>query len=173
MIVLFSIELILITYQAAQGKMSHFNVATATDQLIFNLMAVAITILMLHTLYVALLFFNQTHFDAPETLVLAIKLSLLVTVVFAFEGFAMGALLKHTVGSTDGSPGLPVTNWSKHYGDLRVAHFFGMHALQIIPLIAYLVAKTKREVVMIAALYLVFVTYTLVQALQGKPFIKL
>jgi len=173
LVILLSVELVLIVYQAAQGKMSHFNVATSFDKSIFNIMAFAITLLMLHTLYIAVLFFAQTEFDAPDTVILAIKLSLLVTVIFAFEGFAMGAMLKHTVGSTDGSAGLPIINWSKNHGDLRVAHFFGMHALQLIPLASYVLAKTKRDVVIIACVYLAFVTYTLLQALQGKPFIKL
>ncbi|WP_309640251.1 hypothetical protein [Flavobacterium sp.] len=172
-ITLFSIELILIIYQTAQSKMSHFNVETPLDKFIFNMMAVIITLLMLHTLYIALLFFNQNQFSAPETIILAVKLSIVVTVLFAFEGFAMGAILKHTVGSEDGSAGLPIINWSKNYGDLRVAHFFGIHALQMIPLLTYLLAKTKRDVLIIAFIYFVFVSYTLVNALQGKPFIKL
>lgn len=172
MIVLFSVELILIVYQAARGKTSHFNIATPTDSFIFNVMAVAITILMLHTLYIAILFFNQNQFDAPEYMILAIKLSILVTVLFAFEGFAMGSLLKHTIGGQDGSEGLPLINWSKRFGDLRVAHFFGIHALQIIPLTTYLIAKSKRDVIIISSVYFLFVTFTLLQALQGKAFIK-
>lgn len=173
LVILLSIELILIVYQAAQGKMSHFNVATGLDKFIFNIMALAITLLMVHTLYIAILFFNQVHFESPETLILAIKLSMIIMVIFAFEGFAMGAILKHTVGSVDGTAGLPIVNWSKNYGDLRVAHFFGMHALQLIPIISYFLAKSKREVIIIALVYLALVTYTLIQALQGKPFIKL
>jgi hypothetical protein len=172
LILWFSIELILITYQAAKGKMSHFNIETATDKLIFNIMAVAITILMVHTLYIALLFFGQSEFKASETQILSVKLSLLITVLFAFQGFIMGAILKHTIGRVDGSTGLPVVNWSKNYGDLRVAHFFGIHAIQIIPLLTYCIAKTKRDVIIIASIYLLFVSYTLFQALQGKPFIK-
>ncbi|MEC4004325.1 hypothetical protein OX283_006635 [Flavobacterium sp. SUN052] len=172
LILFLSIELILITYQASQGKTSHFNIATSLDKAIFNIMGIAISILMLHTLYMGILFFNQTQFNAPETLILAIKLSIIVMVIFAFEGLVMGGLLKHTVGSQDGSSGLPILNWSKNYGDLRVAHFFGMHALQIIPLVTYFLAKSKRDVIIISSVYLLFVTYTLIQAFQSKPFIK-
>jgi len=84
----------------------------------------------------------------------------------------MGALLKHTVGAPDGGEGLLLVNWSKNHGDLRIAHFFGMHALQFIPLLSVLIARNKQDVVLIALLYLAFVTATLVQAFMGKPLIK-
>lgn len=173
MVLFLSIEIIVITYQASRGRISHFNQEDSLGRAIFGIMAIAITLFMLHTAYIAVLFFTQVNFQAPALLILAIKLSLIITVLFAFEGFVMGALLKHTIGSGDGSEGIPLVNWSKHYGDLRIAHFFGMHSLQIIPLLTVLLARNKQEVWLIALLYLAFVTFTLLQALMGKPFIKL
>ncbi len=47
----------------------------------------------------------------------------------------------HTVGAPDGGRGLPVTGWSADHGDLRIAHFLGMHGLQVLPLLAWWIAR--------------------------------
>jgi len=63
-------------------------------------------------------------------------------------------------------------NWSKNHGDLRIAHFFGMHALQLIPIASVLLARDKTAVMIIAAVYFLAVTFTLVQASMGKPLFR-
>lgn len=173
LVILLSLEIVLITYQSAQGKLSHFNQDDATGTAIFSVMAMAITLFTLHTLFMTFLFFSQASFQANELMILGIKLGLVLFIVFALEGFVMGSLMRHTVGAADGGEGIPILKWSKQHGDLRVAHFFGMHALQIIPLLSVSIARNKSDVWILAIIYFIFVSATFIQAVNGKPFLRL
>jgi hypothetical protein len=80
----------------------------------------------------------------------------------------------HTVGAPDGSPGLPVTNWSRQHGDLRIPHFLGLHAFQILPLIYALFLRKRTEAQKLKTINAVAVSYMglmgilLWQALRGQ-----
>jgi hypothetical protein len=103
------------------------------------------------------------------TYIWGIRLGLIIFLIFSMEGGLMSSRLTHTVGAPDGSAGLPVVNWSKEYGDLRVAHFFGMHALQILPLFGFFVAKRPAGVFLFGTVYFIFVTALLLQAMSRIP----
>jgi len=51
----------------------------------------------------------------------------------------------HTVGAPDGGNGLPGVGWSTQHGDLRIPHFFGMHAFQIVPALSWLLTRRRRS----------------------------
>lgn len=84
----------------------------------------------------------------------------------------------HSVGVEDGSSGLPFINWSTQGGDLRVAHFVGLHGMQVLPLIGFIVTRRfanilseRRRTVLVwtAGLgYLGFVILLTWQALRGQ-----
>lgn len=171
-IILLGLEILYIAIQAARGQLSHFNLSTPIYSLLYSGMAIAATLVTIYTAYVALLFFQQSFPNLPDYYVWAIRLGLIIFVVFSFQGFLMGSRLTHTVGGADGTPGIPVVNWSKQHGDLRIAHFLGMHALQILPILAFYVVKNVRMVFMVSIVYTLVTIGVLIQALQGKPLWK-
>ena len=81
----------------------------------------------------------------------------------------MGCRMSHTIGGPDGGNGLPVVNWSRQYGDPRIAHFIGIHALQVLPVLAWYKFKDLTITLLFGLLYAVLAVFTLVQALNGKP----
>lgn len=171
-VIVMSFELFVITWQAANGRLSHFNISTPLYGALFNLMGVAITILTLWTAYIGYLFFRMNASNISETYLWGIRFGILFFVIFSFEGGIMAQRLAHTVGNVDGSPGLPLFNWSRTYGDLRVAHFFGIHSLQLLPLVGYYLCTRKWQIVLFAALYFLFTVVLLVQAFYKIPFIS-
>jgi hypothetical protein len=84
----------------------------------------------------------------------------------------------HTVGGPDGGAGLPVTGWSRAHGDVRVAHFIGLHAMQLLPAAAWLVGplgsatRRRRAVLLMAAGYFTLFAVLLAQALAGQALLQ-
>ena len=162
-------ELLVIVWQAANGRLSHFNNDKPLYALLFALMGLAILVLWFWTIIITIFFFTKKQFTLPMAYIWAIRFGLILFVIFTMEGGLMTSRLSHTVGAPDGSAGLPLVNWSRQYGDLRVAHFFGMHALQIIPLFAYFVAKKTLTVVLFTVVYFIFAAGLFLQAVNSIP----
>jgi hypothetical protein len=170
-----AIEMAVIVGQAAVGNRSHYNMDTPLSAALWSVMGVTIVVLWLATLAVALRFLREPGRDRVATT--AIRLGLVVALIGLAEGFLMATAATHTVGAPDGGPGLPLLGWSTVGGDLRIAHFIGMHALQGLPLFAAALAVghrldevTRVRLVQIAAAawtgLVVLLTW---QALRAQP----
>ncbi len=115
-------------------------------------------------------------------MVSAIRYSIVIFLTGNGIGGYMLARGSHTVGVADGGPGLPFVNWSVIGGDLRIAHFIAIHAIQIVPLFAYILSqmspvlpvKYRRMAAGALALAVsVAVGATFVQAALGHPLLSL
>lgn len=192
----FVVEIVGIFVQAARGVRSHFNVSTPFDAAIFSLMGTFVMVIWVMNMVTAVLLMRQKMDNQPFAW--ALRLGLLVTAVGAIFGFLMttptadqltamqaGEVVTimgaHSVGVVDGGPGLPFVGWSTEGGDIRPAHFVGLHALQLIPLLGIFVNRRysqrlsdgrRTTLVVTGGLgYLGLVLLLLWQALRAQPLI--
>ena len=181
------VELIAITGMASVGSTSHFNVSTPFNIAVWSVMATAISIVWVATFLLSAGLWNSRRMSADLRLAVRWAIGLgLAGMGIAFtmtppqpqqvlpENWA-GIAGAHTVRAPDGGPGLPFFGWSTEAGDLRVSHFLGLHALQVLPLVALLlsvlIASNRVRVAMIngaAATYTLVILFTYVQALIGQ-----
>ncbi|MFT6135144.1 MAG: hypothetical protein ACJAZM_001638 [Cyclobacteriaceae bacterium] len=168
-IAVLAFELVYITIQASKGELSHFNFSSPYYGLMFAMMGLTISIMTLYTAIIAFFFFWDAFPQLSSSYLWGIRLGLVCFVIFAFEGGLIASNLGHTVGSTDDEPGIWFVNWSVSHGDLRIAHFIGMHGLQILPLIGYYFLDRPKLVLAMAICYMLLASFILWQALQGIP----
>ncbi len=143
------VEMLLIVLQGARAVPMHFNVSTPFDATLWSVMGTLITVFYVINVLGFVLFLRQPFAD--RTLAWSIKAGLAIMLV----GFGVAYLMTgptnaqmahmqsgaapvmigaHTVGAPDGGAGLPLLGWSTRYGDLRVAHFVGIHGPQVMAL---------------------------------------
>jgi len=170
--VLLGFEIIYIAVQAGRGQLSHYNISTPMYSALYSMMALAASLVTMYTAYVGILFFTRSFPHLPDYYVWAIRWSILIFVIFSFQGFLMGSQLNHSVGAQNDNSNLFIVGWSKTVGDLRVAHFIGMHALQVLPVLSFYVLRNTKATFAISLLYGLLALFTLLQALQGKPLIR-
>lgn len=171
------LEMVIIVGQAARGVRSHFNEDSAFDVALYSIMGATIVVVWLATVAIALRFLREHSEDRMTTS--AVRLGLLVGLAGMAVGFLISANGGHAVGVPEGGPGLFLVGWSTTGGDLRIGHFVGMHALQLLPLLAAGLAALRpgrldetarvRIVQIVAAGYAALVVLVTWQALRGQP----
>lgn len=186
---IFVLEVAIIFVQAWRGRASHFNLSTPLDALLFSAMGIGILTQTAGAIAVAVALWRQPFADAAMGW--ALRLGLTISIL----GSATGGLMTrptpeqlaavhatgrmtvagaHTVGAPDGGPGLPGTGWSTRAGDIRVAHFVGLHALQALPLVVILGRRRLSASALVSTVFAAATLYTalfallLSQALRGE-----
>jgi len=188
------LEFAIIALQAYRGTTSHFNFSTPLNGVLFIIMGVAIVAQTFISIAVAVAFWRQ-RFEDPA-MGWALRLGMIITIVGALSagfmthpsaaqlagahaGQGMPIMGAHTVGAPDGGSGLSGTGWSTEHGDLRIPHFIGLHALQVLPLIAFMMRRRRlssdtrvRLTLTAAGSYFTLVVLLLIQALRGQPILR-
>jgi hypothetical protein len=174
------LEVGIIFYQATRGVRSHYNQESLFDGLLFAAMGILIAI---NVVIMALLAFDAARLKlkVAKPIQIGILIGWIVIIIGSWVGGQMISQMGHNVGIADGGEGLPIVNWSTVAGDLRIAHFFGLHGIQIIPLFAWMLVKkwnttTRKKVIVVIIFGLLFaawIAYMFYQAKQGIPLIKL
>jgi hypothetical protein len=158
-----SLEMILILIQATRARPIHFNYTTPLDSVLWIIMTVGI--FTMFAAFVVLLIAVWRGVRQDPVIAWAIKIGFVITAIGLITptistspnavqlkatqtkqpNILLGA---HTIGSPnaipDAEPGLPLIGWNTQHGDIRIGHFIGLHALQLIPLLGIWLSKRKR-----------------------------
>jgi hypothetical protein len=131
-------------------------VSTPFNTTLWAIMAFSISTLWVATFVVSIILFRNPLGDRARGL--AIRAGAIIALVGMGLAFLMttptseqlndfqGIAGAHAVGIADGGPGLPLLGWSTVAGDLRIPHFIGMHALQVIPLALIVIELLSRRI---------------------------
>jgi hypothetical protein len=189
------LEMVIIVGFAIVADTSHFNVSTPLHTTLWSVMAAGISTVWVMTLIVGIALFRSKLGDRARSV--AIRSGVIIALVGMGLAFLMtsptaaqlddfqGIAGAHTVGLADGGPGIPILGWSTVAGDLRIPHFIGMHALQLLPLViialellarrwpsAFDAVRRLRLVWIAAALYVAVLALVTVQAMAGESIVQ-
>jgi hypothetical protein len=117
-----------ITLQSALGQASHYNIGSAFHATMYSLMGLAALVLTATQPALAWLIWKHGERQIAAPYRAAVITGLVLTFVL---GAGAGALLGGLQPPATG--GLPIIGWSLAGGDLRIAHFIGIHAAQVLP----------------------------------------
>jgi hypothetical protein len=170
-------EIVYIVVQASRGEASHFNFTTPFYSAMYSLMGTGAVAMVSVCLWMGIVILRHHGVHSPYAFAVGVGLVLTFLLGGGFGGY-LGGHMSHWVGGTQSDAnGIWLLKWSRDGGDLRVAHFFGMHAMQLLPMLAALLpgALPRRVaigvVIGMAGVYAAGTTFTFVQALNGTPFI--
>ena len=158
-VILFT-EMVMILFQGARAEAMHFNISTPLNTALWGLMSFTITLFYVISFVGFGVLALQKLTDAP------FAWSLRLGMVLMLVGFGLGYLMTtpqpdqqaviaagqqptriggHTVGAPDGGEGLALLGWSTNHGDLRIAHFVGIHGLQVLAFVGWYLLRRSQQ----------------------------
>lgn len=177
-------EIALVELQVFRGTTSHYNESSDLDAAVWYAMGGIVSLVLIATIAAGVLALRQRGLDRGLAAglrwgigICVLGMLAAVTMIFNKGWNDSGG---HTVGAADGGAGMPITGWSLEHGDLRVGHFVGLHALQVMPLLAWamlrwthLDATTRARLLNVAgAGYAAIVLLVTWQALRGQSVVR-
>ena len=174
------VETAIIVGQGIRGVQSHYNMNSPMDGILFAVMGIIIGINVIIMVFY-LIETIRLKMNTTKSVQWAILLGWIILIIGSWVGGQMISQMSHNVGIADGGEGLPLVNWSTVAGDLRIAHFFGIHGMQIIPLFAFWISRrwkatSKNQIIVVTIFglsYAAWIGYTFYQAKQGMALINL
>ena len=161
-------EVLWVAVQRWRGVTSHFNFATPTDSWLFLVGGAAIAVTV--TVIVVLTVLGFTAMGATPSMTLAIRAGLLILLVAQGVG---GWMIQHGVGPASDGQAIGLTTFGPA-GVMKVPHAVAIHAIQMLPALAWLLSFTtlperqRVNLMGIATLgYVALVVVSLVQTATG------
>jgi hypothetical protein len=168
-------EVGLITMQVWRGVASHFNLATDFDTTVFNYMGRMVGAVGVVIVVVTIRSFGRL--EAPSSMKWAIRIGLTILVVSQAMGgmiIANGLQAVNAAGNFQ-AEGLATANILGEAGALKVPHAWTLHAAQVLPAVAWLLAFTSRAerqrlriVLLAAAGYVSLISVTILQTFSKR-----
>lgn len=166
-----------ITLQAGLGQASHYNVGDPLHAILYGLMGLAAVVLTGVSPALGLMLARRADADLAPAYRLAVVIGLVLTFCLGVAtGMVLGAGDGHWMGGVrSDAGGLPLLGWSRTGGDLRAAHFLGLHAVHFLPVFGFLASRVlpsrsgTAAVWCAAGLYTALAAALFAQALAGRP----
>ncbi len=130
-----TLEVIWVSLQRARGVASHFNLETAFDEALFSLAGGVVVVPVVVVVILTVRSFVMT--DAPPSMRLAIRAGLVVLNLSMAAGIVM-IIYGNDVVEGGGAAATATTFGAA--GIMKVPHAVGMHAIQVLPGLAWLLS---------------------------------
>ena len=162
-------EMAYMVFRASRGEASHFNATSIFAQVMYAMMGLGALTLTSTAFFIGFLVWNHRK---QGLITEAAGLGLMIGMVLAtVAGGYMSAQTSHWVGGElSDAHGIGLFTWSTTGGDLRVAHFVGMHVAQVLPLAA--LSGDRRVVYEVAFTSILLTGIIFFMAVSGIPLLR-